>query len=103
MSLTDKSHIGRIFLYSHVEFMLAAGAGNCVLTLGPRQTQIVSAGGTLSVNVGLSIPVFTLLQVDKFLEFINHLVKPLVFSLSFVDVFGEYAVYCKNEENCFYR
>ena len=83
--------------------MLAAGAGNCVLTLGLGQAQIVSAGGTLSVNVGLSIPVFTLLQVDKLLEFINHLVKPLVFSLSFVDILREYAVYCKNEENCFYR
>ena len=73
-------------LYSYVEAMLAAGTNNCVLTLFLREPQVVLAGGTFSVNVGFSVPVFTFLQIDELFRLIRKFDKFLVFLLSFVNI-----------------
>jgi hypothetical protein len=83
--------------------VLTAGAGHGVLTLFLRQTQIVSAGRTFSVNVGFSVSVFALLQIGKLLYCVDNLVKLLVFLLPSVNIFREDTVYCKNKNNAFDR
>ena len=66
--------------------MLAAGTNNGMLTLLLRQTKIVLAGRTSSVNVGILVALFTLLQIEELFWFINKLNEFLVFLLSFVNV-----------------
>ena len=57
-----------------------------MLTIFSGQTQIVFAGGTFSVNVGFSIPILTLQEIEIFLWFINKFKKFFVFTLSFVNI-----------------
>ena len=67
--------------------MLTAGADNGVLALLLRQSEIVLAGGTPSVNVGILVALFTFLQLEEFLRLVDNFNKFLVLLLSFVNIF----------------
>ena len=57
-----------------------------MLSLFPRQAKVVFAGRTLLVNVGLSVSIFALLQLEKLLRLVGVFDEFLVFLLSFVNI-----------------
>ena len=57
-----------------------------MLSLFPRQAKVVFAGRTLFVNVGLSVSILALLQLEKLLRLVGVFDEFLVFLLSFVNI-----------------
>ena len=75
-----------IFLYLDIEPCFTARTHHGVFSLFPRQAKVVFAGRTLLVNVGLSVSIHTLLQLEKLLRLGGVFDELLVFLLSFVNI-----------------